>query len=50
LALTDDTQHLVGPVNGADFQRGDLANAQTAGIHGGEASFVDRMPLSNCRT
>ena len=43
VALTDDAQHLVGPVDSAYLQRDDFADAQTAGIHDGEASFVDRV-------
>ena len=43
VALTDDAQHLVGPVDSAYLQRDGLADAQTAGIHDGEASFVDRV-------
>jgi hypothetical protein len=43
VALTNDAQHLIGPVDSAYLQRDDLADAQTAGIHDGEASFVDRV-------
>jgi hypothetical protein len=38
--LADDTQHLVGPVDRTDFQCGGLADAQTTGIHDGEAGLV----------
>src|SRR6202041_2763173 len=41
VALTDDAQHLVGPVDGADLQRGGLGDAQAARIHEGEARLVD---------
>ena len=41
--LTDDAQHLVGPVDSAYLQRGGLADAQAACIHDGEASLVDRV-------
>ena len=30
IAFTDDVQHLVGPVNGANLQRGGLTDAQAA--------------------
>ena len=43
VALADDTQHLVGPVDGANFQRGGFADAQTTGIHDGEAGLVGRV-------
>src|SRR5208337_4264857 len=43
VALADDAQHLVGPVNGADLQRGGLADAQTTRIHDGKARLVDRV-------
>jgi hypothetical protein len=43
VALADDTQHLVGPVDGTDFQRGGLADAQTARIHDGKARLVNRV-------
>ena len=43
VALADDAQHLVGPVDGADLQRGGLADAQAARIHDGEARLVDRV-------
>src|ERR1700677_4341817 len=43
VALADDAQHLVGAVNGADLQRGGLADAQTARIHDGQARLVDRV-------
>ena len=43
VALADNAQHLVGPVDGTDFQCGGLADAQTARIHDGEAGLVDRV-------
>src|SRR5271169_4230563 len=43
VALADDAQNLVGPVNGADLQRGGLADAQTARIHDSEARLMDRV-------
>src|SRR5208337_2284892 len=43
VALADDAQHLVGPINGADLQRGGLADAQTTRIHDGKARLVDRV-------
>jgi hypothetical protein len=43
VALADDTQHLVGPVDGANFQRSGFADAQTTGIHDGEAGLVGRV-------
>src|SRR6202049_4868677 len=43
VALADDVQHPVGPVNGADLQRSGLADAQTARIHDGKARLVDRV-------
>ena len=43
VALADDAQHLVGPVDGANFQRGGFADAQTTGIHDGEAGLVGRV-------
>jgi hypothetical protein len=41
--LADDTQYLVGPIDGTDFQRGGLADAQAARIHDREARLVDRV-------
>ena len=43
VALADDAQHVVGPVNGANFQRGGLADAQAARIHNGETRLVNRV-------
>jgi hypothetical protein len=43
VALTDDAQNLVGPVDGANFQRSGFADAQTTGIHDGEAGLVGRV-------
>ena len=43
VTLADDAQHLVGPVDGANLQRGGLADAQAARIHDGEACLVDRI-------
>ena len=43
VALANDAQHLVGAVDGADLQRGGLADAQAARIHDGEARPVDRV-------
>lgn len=43
IALADDAQYLVGPVDGADLQRGGLAHAQAAGMHDGKASLVSRV-------
>jgi hypothetical protein len=43
VALADDAQHVVGPVDGADLQRGGLADAQAARIHDGEACLMDRV-------
>src|ERR1700693_5831777 len=43
VALADDAQHVVGPVNGADLKRGGLADAQTARIHNGETRLVNRV-------
>ena len=43
VALADDTQHLVRSVNSANFQRGGFADAQTTGIHDGEAGLVGRV-------
>ena len=43
VALADNTQHLVGAVDGTDFQRGGLTDAQTARIHDGEAGLVNRV-------
>ena len=43
VAFANDAQHLVGPVDGADLQRGGFADAQAARIHGGEARPGDRV-------
>jgi hypothetical protein len=43
VALADDAQYLVGPVNGVDFQRGRFADAQATRVHDGEACPVDRV-------
>jgi hypothetical protein len=43
VALADDTQYLVGSVDGANFQRGGFADAQTTGIYDGEAGLVGRV-------
>ena len=43
VALADNTQHQVGPVNRADLKPGGLADAQAAGIHDGKACPVDRV-------
>ena len=43
VALADDTQHLVSPVDGTNFQRGGFADAQATGIHDGEAGLVGRV-------
>ena len=43
VALADDAKHLVGPVDGAHFESGGLADAQAARIHNGEARLVDRV-------
>src|ERR1700694_1321440 len=43
VALPDDAQYLVGSVDGADPQRGGLADPQTARIHDDEARLVDRV-------
>src|ERR1022692_5157026 len=43
VAFANDTQHLVGTVDGADLQRGGFADAQAARIHGGEARTGDRV-------
>jgi hypothetical protein len=41
IALADDAQHLTCTIDGADFQRGGLADAQAARIHQGKARLVD---------
>ena len=46
VALADDAQHLVGPVDGTDFQCGGLADAQTTGIPA-RPSFVPRIGLAS---
>jgi len=43
VALTDDAQHLIGTVDGADLQRGRLADAQAAGIDNSKTCLVDRV-------
>jgi len=43
VALADDTQHLVRSVNSANFQRRGFADAQTTGVHNGEAGLVGRI-------
>src|SRR3954453_997526 len=43
VALADNTQHQVGPVNRADLQPGGLADTQAAGLHDGKACPVDRV-------
>jgi len=43
VALANDTQHLVGAVDGADLQMGGFADAQAARIHGGEARPGDHV-------
>ena len=43
VAFADDPQHPIGPINGTDFQRRGLADAQAARIHDGETRFVDRV-------
>jgi hypothetical protein len=43
VGFADDPQHLAGSVNGADLQRGGLADMQAARINDGEARLVDRV-------
>ena len=43
VALADDAQHLIGPVDGANLEGGGLADAQATRIHDGEAGLVNRV-------
>ena len=44
VALADDAKLQIGAVDGADFQGRGLAYAQAAGVHEGEAGFVNGIP------
>ena len=44
VALADDAKLQIGAVDGADFQGRGLADAQAAGVHEGEAGFVNGIP------
>lgn len=41
VAFANNSQHLVGSINGTDLQSCGLADAKTACIHGSEAGLVD---------